>query len=161
MYRIPKEGSAIFQDIQIVDNGNPTDTLITFNWDFLTNDGGGSLGDKDFGFFSISGNGVEEVIVLEDSTGSIPTASEPDFANNTNTYQPYSSQIDLEPGNYRVGFGVVDVDGSGYSSAFAVDNFNAQEVPFDFSPTTGLGLVAGLIGFHRLRRIFKQQRNLE
>ena len=155
LYRTPKEGSAIFQDIQIVDDGNPADTLITFNWDFLTNDGGGSLGDKDFGFFSISGNGVEEVIVLEDSTGSIPTASGTDFVTNANTYQSESLQRNLAPGNYRIGFGVVDVDGSGYSSALAFDNFNAQEVPFEFSPALGIFIVGGIIGCDRLRRRMK------
>lgn len=155
LYRTPKEGSAIFQDIQIVDDGNPTDTLITFNWDFLTNDGGGSLGDKDFGFISISGNGYEEVIALEDSTGTIPTSSNTNYGTNTDFYQSSSFQRSLAPGNYKIGLGVVDVDGSGYSSALLFDEFKAEAVPFEFSPTAGLVLVAGFIGIRRLRRQLK------
>ncbi len=157
LYRTPKEGSAIFQNIEIFDDGNATDTRLTFNYDFLTNDGSGDLGDKDFGFFSISGNGVQEIVPLEDSTGTIPTASGSNFATNNNTYQSYAIDKPLTPGTYKVGFGVVDVDGSGYSSALALDNFNAEAVPFDFSPTAGLGLVAGIFGLTRLRRKFQRE----
>ena len=157
LYRTPKEGSAIFQNIKIVDDGNEIATRLTFDYDFLTNDGAGRLGNKDFGFFSISGNGTQEVIPLEDSTGTIPTASGSNYRTNTNLYQSRSLTKTLAPGDYQVGFGVVDVDGSGYSSALAFDNFNAQAVPFDFSPTAGLGLVAGIFGLTRLRRKFQRK----
>ncbi len=157
LYRTPKEGSAIFQNITVSTTGGATDTRITFNYDFLTNDGAGSLGNKDFGFVSISGNGFEQVIPLEDSMGTIPTASGTNYATNTNPYQSRSLQRTLAPGTYKVGFGVVDVDGSGYSSALLIDNFNAQAVPFDFSPTAGLGLVAGIFGLTRLRRKFQRK----
>ncbi|WP_319421312.1 PFE-CTERM domain-containing protein [Pleurocapsa sp. FMAR1] len=162
LYRTPKEGSAIFQNITIGNTGSPTNTLLTYNYDFLTNDGAGSLGNKDFGFVSISainGNGYKEVIPLEDSTGTIATASGTNFSTNTKPYQSGSLQRTLTPGNYRVGFGVVDVDGSGYSSGLLIDNFNAQAVPFDFSPTAGLGLVAGIFGLSRLRRKFLRENN--
>lgn len=163
LYRTPKEGSAIFQNITVGSTGKPTDTRITFNYDFLTNDGAGRLGNKDFGFVSISainGNGYKEVIPLEDSTGTIPTASSPtNYATNTNPYQSRSLTKTLAPGDYRVGFGVVDIDGSGYSSALAFDNFNAQAVPFDFSPTAGLGLTASIFGLTRLRRKFQRKTN--
>jgi hypothetical protein len=160
LYRTPKEGSAIFQNITIGSTGNPTDTLFTFNYDFLTNDGAGSLGDKDFGFFSISGNGLQEVISLEDSTGSIPAASGTNYATNTNPYQSRSVRKTLAPGTYKISFGVVDVDGSGNSSAFLLDNFNAEAVPFEFSPTAGLGLVVSIFGLSRLRRKFRNDKAL-
>ena len=156
--RTPKEGSAIFQDLTLDDNGsNITDFVFSFDWDFLTNDGSGDLGNKDFGFFSISGNGIEEVFVLEDSTGDISSLNSGDtnFATNTNTYATYTSEpltLTNTAGTYRVGFGVVDADGVSYSSGLLVDNFTVEEVPFDFSPTAGLGLVAGIFGFTHLRR---------
>ena len=162
LYRTPKEGSAIFQNITVNDVGNVTDTRITFNYDFLTNDGAGRLGNKDFGFFSISGingkgYGYKEVIPLEDSTSTTLGANSSNYRTNTTPYQPYSLTRTLAPGTYKVGFGVVDVDGSGFSSALALDNFNAEAVPFDFSPTAGLGLVASIFGLTRLRRKFQRK----
>ena len=62
----------------------------------------------------------------------------------------------LEPGTYIIGAGIVDVDGTGLSSGLLVDNFEVQEVPFDFSATTGLGFVASLFGLSRLRRRLKR-----
>ena len=84
------------------------------------------------------------MIVLEDSAGTIPTASQNNFATNTNLYQAYASaELSLTPGTYRVGFGVVDVDGVGRSSGLLLDEVAMEEVPFEFSPTTGLALVFG------------------
>ena len=155
MYKLPKEGSAIYQDITVTDDGSSVnDFILSFDWDFATNDGSGDLGGKDFGFFSISGIGVEEVFVLEESTGNIATLDSGDtnFATNPNTYDNYTSEaLSLEPGTYRVGFGVVDVDGVNRSSALLVDNYSAREVPFEFSPAAGIGLVATFLCLNRLR----------
>ena len=160
LYRTAKEGSAIFQDITINNDGDVTDTRITFNWDFLTNDTAGALGDKDFGFISISGNGFEQVIPLESSTGmgplnnddnynfSVPTdGSAPGLYDNSLFINDFS----LSPGTYRVGLGVIDIDGSGASSALLVDGFMVEEVPFEFSPTAGIGLVLGFLGWRKFR----------
>lgn len=158
--RTPKEGSAIYQDITIADDGSSiNDFVVSFNWDFLTNDGSGDLGNKDFGFISISGpNGYEEVIVLEESTGTIPTLNSEDtnFATNTDAYESYTSNsLALNPGNYRVGYGVVDVDGVSYSSGLLVDDFMIEEIPFEFSPGFSLVFVATIFGLIRLRRNMK------
>lgn len=150
--RTPKEGSAIFQQITVNNDGSPTDTLISFNYDFLTNDGAGSLGNKDFGFISISGNGVNEVVVLEDSVGNITSLSGSDYATNTNPYQSIQLERSLAPGNYTIGFGTIDVDGVGYSSALLVDDFAVEEVPFEFTPATGIALVLGLLSWKKLRQ---------
>ena len=157
--RTPKEGSAIYQDITITDDGSSVnDFILSFDWDFATNDGSGDLGGKDFGFFSIAGNGVEEVFVLEESTGDVVTPSDNDFATNPNTYDKYTSDpLTLDPGTYRVGFGVVDADGVSYSSGLLADNFSAQEVPFEFSPAAGIGLVATFLCLNRLRDKNKQK----
>jgi len=154
--RTPKEGSAIYQDITITPDGNANDFVLKFNWDFLTNDGAGDLGNKDFGFVSITNNsGFEQIFTLEDSTGAIPTLApnQTNFATNTSAYAPYtSSNLSLTPGTYRVGFGVMDVDGVGYSSGLLVDNFGVEQVPFEFSPTLGLLIVGGMVAGDRLRR---------
>ncbi|VEP17956.1 conserved hypothetical protein [Hyella patelloides LEGE 07179] len=160
LYRLPKEGSAIFQDITIT-NDNNRNTQITFNWDFLTNDGAGSLGDKDFGFISIANPSdptFEPIVIkLEDSTGSIIGPNGDDYGSLTDTYNDgFSDDFDLASGTYRVGFGVIDVDGVGNSSALLIDEFGAKEVPFEFTPAAGVGLVLGLIGFKKLRHRFKK-----
>ena len=163
--RVPKEGSAIFQDITITDepgdNGD-VNTRISFNWDFLTNDGASSLlGDTDFGFFSISdGMGFEELIVLESSTGAIPGADGDNYGASVPvgglyTDSFFSQEFDLAPGTYRIGFGVVDIENSDRSSALLFDNLSVQEVPFEFSPTTGIGLVLGFWGLKKTRDRFK------
>lgn len=97
---------------------------------------------------------------MESSTGSIPAANGTSYATNTNPYQSRSVQRTLAPGTYQIGFGVVDVDGSGNSSAFLLDNFDAQAVPFDFSPTAGLVSVASIFGLSRLRRKFRNDKTL-
>ena len=134
---------------------------INFDWNFLTNDGADLLGDQDFAFVSITGDNLEEIYILEDSTGPIPTvgAGATDFANPTVPYTAYVSEelaltsIDgVTPGTYRVGFGVIDVDGTDRSSALLVDNFALREVPFDFSPGLGLLLMSGLFGINYFRR---------
>ena len=158
--RTPKEGSAIYQDITITDDGSSiNDFVLSFDWDFATNDGSGDLGNKDFGFFSISGNGVEEVFVLEESTGDRATlnSGDTDFANNNNNYTSYITEpLSLSPGDYRVGFGVVDADGVSYSSGLMFDNFTSAEVPFEFSPSVGLISMAGIFSLMRLRRQLKK-----
>ena len=155
--RTPKEGSALYQDITITDDGSSIDNFtLHFNWDFLTNDGATELGNQDFAFVSITGNGVEEIYVLEDSTGALPLVAPDatDFANLTAPSAAYvSEELALTPGTYRVGFGVVDVDGTARSSALLVDNFAVREVPFDFSPRFGLFLIGGLFGFHYFRSL--------
>ena len=160
MYKLPKEGSAIYQDITITDDGSSiNDFVLSFDWDFTTNDGSGDLGGKDFGFFSISGNGVEEVFVLEESTGDLATlnSGDTDFAYNNNDYTSYTTDpLSLGVGTYRVGFGVVDADGVSYSSGLMFDNLTAAEVPFEFSPSLGLISMAGIFSLMRLRRQLKK-----
>jgi hypothetical protein len=60
---------------------------------------------------------------------------------------------------YVLGFGVVDVDGTDRSSALLLDNVEA--VPFEFSPSLGLILVAGMFGCDRLRRRLKSKSEIE
>ena len=161
--RTPKEGSAIKQTIEVTDTENPF--VLKFDWNYLTNDGTDPLlGNQDYSFITIypadSEPGDRKITILGDSTGDITTPIDPsqtDFLK-VDGYMSYESAY-LQPGEYVIGAGVVDVDGTGISSALLVDNFVVEEVPFDFSATTGLGLVASLFGISRLRRRFQRDTN--
>lgn len=149
--RTPKEGSAIKQTVTLDEPA-----IITFDWNYLTNDGTDPIfGNQDFSFVTIyadssnaAGRGVQ---ILGDSAGEITTPIAPGQTSfeRVGGYQFFSSEL-LPAGTYVVGAGVVDVDGTGISSGLLIDNFAV--VPFDFSATTGLGLVAGVFGLSRLRR---------
>lgn len=153
--RTPKEGSAIKQTI------NSTEPFqISFDWNYLTNDGASQdLGDSDYGFVTIyetSSNVLDRSIeILADSdvllSEPLPdpylSATVTEFLY-TNGYQSYISDR-LPAGEYVLGFGVVDIDGVNRSSALVLDNVQtlaSTAVPFDFSPTAGLVIVAGLMG---------------
>ena len=156
--RTPKEGSAIKLNETIVADGPFT---ISFNWTYLTNDGQDFfLGDSDYAFVTIydenSAINSRSPIVLADSDNpDIPPISSSDTAYALDTSGTYISDI-LPGGNYVVGFGVVDTEGVNRSSALLLDDFQTSvAVPFEFSPTTGIGLVAGFVGLARLRRRFQ------
>ena len=177
-FRTAKEGSAIYQDITVsftqedIDNGYNIFEL-DFNWAYLSNDGvvDPRLGEQDFSFFTVynvtSPIGDRSIEVLDSSdlaTINVPHSNGNDFqdVNTTyydtnNIYTGYTSDpiTTTEPQTYRVGFGVVDVDGSDRTSALLVDNFGVRQVPFEFSPSAGIAFVFGLIGFHHLKRRFK------
>lgn len=150
--RTPKEGSAI----KLNDTINSSEPFtISFDWSYLTNDGQDLfLGDSDYAFVVIyEENSNGEPIILADSDSStIPTITTADDAYALATNGSYNSGI-LPAGNYVVGFGVVDIEGVNASSALLIDNFVATSaVPFEFSPTTGLGLIVGMVSFNYLRR---------
>ena len=155
-FRTPEEGSAIKQTITVDEP-----FTLSFDWNYLTNDGTNTiLGNQDFSFLTLYPEGSDlntrTLEILGDSIGAITTpidVAQTDFEK-VGGYFPYVSDV-LEPGTYVVGLGVVDVDGTGISSGLLLDNFAVQEIPFDFSATTGLGIVAGIFGLTRLRRRFR------
>ncbi len=165
--RTPKEGSAITQTITADES-----FTLSFDWNYLSNDGTHPIfGNQDFSFLTLYPEGsapnTRTIEILGDSTGAITPidADQTDFQN-AGGYFRYNSDV-LEPGTYVVGLGVVDVDGTGISSGLLIDNFAIQSpdagdpvfIPFDFSATTGLGIVAGIFGLTRLRRRFKSETN--
>ena len=161
--RTPKEGSAIKQTIEVTDTDKPF--VLKFDWSYLTNDGTDPLlGNQDYSFITIypadSEPGDRTITILGDSTGDITTPIDPEQTNfeKVGEYVSYESG-ELQPGTYIIGAGIVDVDGTGISSSLLVDDFVVEEVPFDFSATTGLGLVASLFGLSRLRRRWKHDAN--
>ena len=160
--RTPKEGSAIRQTITV-----DSDFTLSFNWHFLTNDANDALfGDRDYAFVTIydtsSNINSRTTNLLADASSGL-FSSNTSFASGTNTggkgvndYNLYTSG-QLSAGTYVVGLGVVDVDGVGDTSGLLVDNFQIQEVPFEFSPTAGIALMLGLFGCDRLRRRMKMK----
>ena len=180
--RTSKEGSGMYQDIEIAisteDVNNGTNSFqISFNWAYLTNDGQETtyLGNQDFSFISLINNPnpsvnvnatdsnfvTANVTVLGDSNETtivLPTAND-DYVYSTttfydvnNVYTQSVTGLDAGTYSYRVGFGVVDVDNVDRSSALLLDNFNVQQVPFEFSPGFGLLLMTSLFGFQYLHR---------
>ena len=182
--RLTKEGSGIYQDFSVdfnqadIDDGKNSFRL-SFNFGYLTNDGNDSvLGDQDFAFLTVyeiddmgSSVGTPSITVLDDSNRTditIPMDSgETNFQEvNTALYNASSSYI-VDFGsvpavgtyNYRVGFGVVDIDGLDRTSSLLLDDINVQQVPFEFSPGLGLLIAGGLVGVDQLRRKIKTKRN--
>ena len=155
--RTPKEGSAITQTFTA-----DGDFTLSFNWNYLTNDGQSDrFGNQDYAFVTLyetgSAIGERTITVLEDSSSTTNIASEPNGTEylTEGAYQPYTFNETFPAGEYTLGYGVVDVDGVDRSSALLLDEMVVQEIPFEFSPTSGLGLVAGFIGLTKLRRKLK------
>ncbi len=158
--RTPKEGSAIRQTITV-----DSDFTLSFNWHFLTNDtNDATFGDRDYAFVTIydtsSSLNSRTIDVLADASSSL-VGSNTSFTSGTSTggngvddYDLYTSSS-LPAGTYVVGLGVVDVDGVEDTSGLLVDNFQVQQIPFEFSPTGGIALMLGLLGCDRLRRRIK------
>ena len=177
--RISKEGSGMYQDFSVTLSSGETSFNIEFDWAFLSNDGTtGSGGEQDFGFwslgqsiandgnystvFSSTGNPDDEIIVLQSSNSTpnienvTPTATTDDYLyeyDYTSNGRYSYSVTGLTPGQtyyYRVGYGVVDVDGLERTSTLLIDNI--EVIPFEFSPSFGLILVASIFGFNHWSR---------
>ncbi len=178
--RTSKEGSGMYQDITVNLSSGETGFTVSFDWSYLTNDGSTtSGGEQDFGFWSLgqvngsnyttafsNSNPNSQVEVLKSSSSSITTPTANNDYSQTfnyadNTRKSYTvNGLTAGTYTYRVGFGVVDVDGSDRSSALLLDGFNVEAVPFDFSPTTGLVSVASIFGLSRLRHKFLNDKTL-
>ena len=177
--RTSKEGSGMYQQFDVTLDAGEDGFKVEFNWSYLTNDGSTSLGgEQDFSFwslgqynsgtdtyttaFSSTGNPNDDILVLKSSSGAIISpggnndyVSSFDYATN----DLYSYEVSgLAPGTYtyRVGFGVVDVDGTGRSSALLIDSLNIKEIPFKFAPSFGLIFITGFYWImYFLRKLIK------
>ncbi len=171
-FRTAKEGSAIvrefkFEFTQEDINQGKNILEINFNWAYLTNDSTDSLlGDQDFSFFTVydtsSNLNDHSLVVLDSSDGNINTPLDSEVntfqdvnttyydVNNLYTYQssPFTQAGEY---TYKIGFGVVDVDGLDRSSGLVIDNVEIRQIPFKFSPSFGLVLVTGFWGIKYLR----------
>lgn len=166
--RTSKEGSGMYQEFDVTIGAGDDSFTISFDWAYLTNDGVTTLGgEQDFAFWNLglydpdtdsyttAFSSNEEIEVLESSFGPIndPTPGVDDYSKQydygLNARETYTVS-GLAPGDYtyRVGFGVVDVDGLDYTSALMLDDI--EVIPFEFSPSAGIGLVLGLFGIKKL-----------
>lgn len=175
--RTSKEGSGMYQQFNVTIGPNDDSFTVNFDWAYLTNDGTTAFGEQDFAFWNlglVNGNDYttvfdntvdntgpgDEIAVLQSSSGTIGSPQ----GNND-----YVQGVDYGPNNtvsytvsglsqgtytYRLGYGVVDVDGLDRTTALLIDNI--EVVPFEFTPSTGIGLVLGLIGLNKLRRRIKK-----
>lgn len=157
--RTAKEGSAIKQEFTVTQGGQ---IQLNFKWNYLTNDGGNSiLGNQDFAFWTLyrvgSDPNTRTINTLASSTGSDPVlnAGSTDYGK-VGGYQTSTTFFDAVANDrYILGFGVVDVDGTDGSSALLIDD--AEAIPFELSPSLGLGIAIGMFGLDRLRRNLKNK----
>lgn len=133
------QGSALKQTI-IAEAGE----VLTFNWNFLTNEPAQSTDFNDFAFFTINGTPVK----LGDTFSSFSSSLTP-FARETG-FKSQSYKF-LNSGTYTLGFGVVNVNDDSKNSGLLIDNVAlskpSSSVP---EPSTVLGvLVLGSLGVIR------------
>ncbi|WP_107667773.1 PEP-CTERM sorting domain-containing protein [Cyanothece sp. BG0011] len=115
------EGSAIKQDI-FINAGQ----VLSFSWNFLTDEFFPTDDYNDFGFFTLSNN----LTVLADTHD----ATNLNFFSRLLNETGYFSHTITQTGTYTLGFGVVDVDlfegfDTGVNSALLVDNVNVVPEP--------------------------------
>ncbi|WP_199192138.1 PEP-CTERM sorting domain-containing protein [Chlorogloea sp. CCALA 695] len=122
--------------------------VVSFDWNFLTNEGTPNARNNDFAFFSLTG-----LTELADTTVSfVDSLSE--FREETG-YQTTSYTI-ATAGNYTLGFGVINSGDRKVQSGLLVDNVSSEPVP---EPASMLGILAfGALGGKKLlkRRQEKQ-----
>lgn len=123
--------------------------IVSFDWNFLTNESTPSNGYNDFAFVSL--NGLTE---LADTTSSFFRSSTP-FREETG-YQTTSFTI-ANTGTYTLGLGVANVGDRRVASGLLVDNVRTEPVP---EPASMLGVLAfsALGGRKLLKR--KQQKQV-
>lgn len=134
------EGSAIFQTF-----GASAGDVLTFDWNFLTDEIPAPLEVIDYAFFDLF---YLDVLADADINNTTLVSSASIYADETG-FSTESINL-LGSGLYTIAFGVVDTQDYAYDSALLVDNvaLNAASVP---EPSTlaliGLGLAG--IGFRR------------
>lgn len=138
------EGSALKQTITA-----QAGEVLTFNWNFLTNEPAQSTNFNDFAFFTINGNPVK----LGDTFSSLSTSVAPFERETGFKSKSYSF---LTSGTYTLGFGVVDVNDPGNNSGLLIDNVVLSKPPSSVSESsTVLGiLLLGSLG--TIQRLLRQ-----
>ncbi|MBD2255012.1 PEP-CTERM sorting domain-containing protein [Nostoc parmelioides] len=137
------EGSAIKQTITV----NAGDVL-TFYWNFLTDEVSADPDFNDFAFFSVSN--INQLANTYDAT----VFSFSRLAQQTG-YQPYTYNF-TTAGIYTLGFGVIDVGDTTVNSALLVDNVELTPVP---EPVTMFGILIGAgFGYAAKMRFSPQQK---
>ncbi|BAZ48591.1 Na-Ca exchanger/integrin-beta4 [Nostoc sp. NIES-4103] len=112
--------------------------ILSFDWDFLTNEVLPPITFSDFSFVSISSqdNSVSSLLALADVTNTTSEFSLTDFFQETG-FQTFSFKLPTT-GTYTLGLGVLDVGDGDIDSGLLIDNFKLTSVP---EPTSGLSLL--------------------
>lgn len=117
------EGALLYQSFTL----NPGESIVSFNWNFLTNEPTPAVrGFNDFAFAHLISGGA-----LVDSAIVDTFASFPDSGTLYREHTGWNSVAfsGLAPGNYSLVFGVFDADDDTISSALLVDNVVAVPEP--------------------------------
>lgn len=152
-------GSAIRQDI----SANAGDVL-SFQWNFLTfeSPGFGSPSDVDFAFFSIANDSGPQVL---------STTLNPDLSAVTGVYPNATGYSVFEytfqtSGDFRIGFGVVDVNGVFAPSALLIDDVRLLEGDLSVIPEPAfvslvwISLSVGGVAVYRRRQTRRRNETL-
>jgi hypothetical protein len=142
-----QEGSAFQLSLGTLTAG----TIISFNYDFLTNDAAPPDGHNDFAFITLTGQS-NAVVADELAPPQFATtgAGNP-FVLETH-YQTFSIIVPTT-GVYTLGIGVVDGTTTDNSSALLVDNISVNAVP---EPSTIGLIIAGGVSCLAMRRRLKK-----
>lgn len=142
----PFRGSGIKQNLTTVNVGD----VLTFSWNFLTNETTPSVANNDFGFFSVSRVGGGPTAVLLANTNSAFTPiNAGTFAAQTGYLQ--RSFTFTVAGDYSLGFGVVNATDQFGSSALLVDNVSITAVPEPTSLASLMVLGGAVLSLRRRR----------
>ena len=121
--------------------------VVSFDWNFLTDEGTPNARNNDFAFFSLTG-----LTELADTKVSFVDSLSP-FREETG-YQTTSYNI-TTAGNYTLGFGVINSGDRKVQSGLLVDNVSSEPVP---EPASMLGILAfGALGGKKLLKRKQQQ----
>jgi hypothetical protein len=137
---IPTTGSAISQDLTV-----SAGDVLTFDWNFLTDEHNEGVAYNDFAIFTIAS--AANLLASRDSTFFTLNLSSPPagFDGQTN-YAPQSYTF-TSGGTFKLGFAVFNVGDAGHDSVLLVDNIAIPE-----PATASLLLLAAVSGIVRHRR---------
>jgi hypothetical protein len=135
-------GSAIRQTVAVA-----AGDVLTFNWNFLSNEFAGQTTFNDASFLVVTLPGAAPILLGNTFTPASGPAP-PGFIFQTG-YQTFTSAPFTSAGNVTVGVAVFNVGDNAFASALLVDNFRVAAIPEPASMTlVGLG-AAGLVAYRR------------
>jgi hypothetical protein len=145
---IAYEGSAIKTSLNLT-----TRTKVSFDWEFFTNeteDTLAPLSPTDYGFFFIG----QTVNKLADGNNTNQTTC--NFSFDTCTGVQTTTYI-LDPGQYTLGFGVIDIDDFLLTSVLTISNFTLTTISQQPATLPEPNLIVGIFAITGLVRIFRHK----
>jgi hypothetical protein len=147
----PTTGSAISQDVTVA-AGN----VLTFDWNFLTDEHNEGVAYNDFAIFTISS--AANFLASRDSTFFTLNLASPPPGFDGQTNYATSTYTFPSAGTYKVGFAIFNVGDAGHNSVLLLDSI-AIAVPEPTAPT--LLTLAALAMFSRRRQAHSNARAQE